>query len=109
MALPTLFRLATLSLSMTTTQIYVMQGWTGTTPAELSMLVHEMVHHLQSSADMRFACPGNVKVMAYSAQDAWLNLFGESLEGAFGIDKSDAARRRGLHVLIYSSYYAPQR
>ena len=66
--------------------IYVMQGWTGTTPAELSMLVHEMVHHLQSSADMRFACPGEREVMAYSAQNAWLNLFGESLESAFGID-----------------------
>lgn len=66
--------------------IYLMQGWTGTTPAELSMLVHEMVHHLQFSADMRFACPGEREVMAYSAQNAWLNLFGESLESAFGID-----------------------
>lgn len=66
--------------------IYLMQGWTGRTPAELSMLVHEMVHHLQFSADMRFACPGEREVMAYSAQNAWLNLFGESLESAFGID-----------------------
>jgi len=66
--------------------IYVMQGWTGTTPAELSMHVHEMVHHMQSSADIRFACPGEREVMAYTAQDAWLNLFGESLESAFGID-----------------------
>jgi len=42
---------------------------------------------------MRFACPGEREVMAYSAQNAWLNLFGESLESAFGID--DATLRIG--------------
>jgi hypothetical protein len=65
--------------------IYLAKGWTGRTPAELSVLVHEMVHHLQSAADMRFACPGEREAMAYRAQDAWLGLFGTSLEGAFGI------------------------
>jgi hypothetical protein len=65
--------------------IYLSAGWTGRTPAELSVLVHEMVHHLQSAADMRFACPGEREAMAYRAQDAWLGLFGTSLEGAFGI------------------------
>ena len=45
-----------------------------------------MVHHLQSAADMRFACPGEREAVAYRAQDAWLSLFGESLESAFGID-----------------------
>src|SRR5262249_28160478 len=28
--------------------IYLPEGWTGKTPAELSILVHEMVHHLQN-------------------------------------------------------------
>src|SRR5688500_1213719 len=37
--------------------IYLTEGWTGRTPAQLSVLVHEMVHHLQASADMRFVCP----------------------------------------------------
>jgi len=68
--------------------IYVAHNWTGRTAAELSVLVHEMVHHLQSAADMRFACPGEREVLAYRAQDAWLGLFGESLESAFGIDRA---------------------
>ena len=55
-------------------------------PAELSVLVHEMVHHLQAASDMRFACPAEREVLAYRAQGAWLGLFGESLESAFGID-----------------------
>jgi len=66
--------------------IYLSEGWTGRTPADLSVLVHEMVHHLQAAADMRFACPAAREVLAYEAQDAWLGLFGESLESAFGID-----------------------
>lgn len=66
--------------------IYLSSGWTGRTPAELSVLVHEMVHHLQSAADMRFACPGEREVLAYRAQDAWLGLFGTSLESEFSID-----------------------
>src|SRR5665648_166313 len=28
--------------------IYLAEGWTGKTPAESSVLVHEMVHHLQT-------------------------------------------------------------
>lgn len=67
--------------------IFLSRGWTGQSPAELSILVHEMVHHLQASADMRFACPGEREVLAYRAQDAWLGMFGESLESAFGIDQ----------------------
>ncbi len=35
---------------------------------------------------MRFACPGEREALAYHAQDAWLGLFGESLESAFGIN-----------------------
>jgi hypothetical protein len=66
--------------------IYLSDGWTGRTPADLSVLVHEMVHHLQAAAGMRFACPAEREVVAYEAQDAWLSLFGETLESAFGID-----------------------
>jgi hypothetical protein len=65
--------------------IYLSDGWTGRTPAELSVLVHEMVHHLQEAGDMRFACPAEREVVAYHAQEAWLGLFGESLQSAFGI------------------------
>jgi len=66
--------------------IYLAEGWTGQSPAELSVLAHEMVHHLQSEADLRFACPGEREALAYRAQDAWLRLFGTDLERSFGID-----------------------
>ncbi|MDP5308627.1 DUF6647 family protein [Paracoccus spongiarum] len=66
--------------------IYLIDGWRGHDAAELSVLVHEMVHHLQASADMRFACPAERERLAYEAQDAWLQLFGENLTSAVNID-----------------------
>ncbi len=66
--------------------IFVSDSWTGGTPAELSILVHEMVHHLQRAGGMRFACPAEREVLAYRAQNDWLGLFGETLETAFGMD-----------------------
>ena len=35
-----------------TRTIYLAEGWSGATRAELSVLVHEMVHHLQSRAQL---------------------------------------------------------
>jgi len=66
--------------------IYLHEDWRGTTPADSSLLVHEMVHHLQNVAGMRFACPGEREKDAYKAQRAWLKLFDRTLEGEFGID-----------------------
>lgn len=66
--------------------ILVSEGWTGGTVAELSILVHEMVHHLQQEAGTVFACPAERERLAYRAQDDWLKLFGHDLQGAFGID-----------------------
>lgn len=66
--------------------IYLFQGWTGRTPAELSVLVHEVAHHLQSAANLRFACPAERERVAYRAQGEWLTLFDETLESAFNID-----------------------
>ncbi|WP_292184417.1 DUF6647 family protein [Mesorhizobium sp.] len=66
--------------------IFLAAGWTGRTPAELSVLVHEMVHHLQAAAEMRFACPGEREALAYRAQEAWLRLFGTDLKSTFNID-----------------------
>ena len=37
--------------------IFLPEGWTGTTPAELSILVHELVHHVQNAAGLKYACP----------------------------------------------------
>jgi hypothetical protein len=70
------------------TTIFVTENWTGRTVADLSILVHELVHHMQAAADMRFACAGEREMLAYQAQGAWLGLFGESLESAFEIDRA---------------------
>jgi hypothetical protein len=40
-----------------TRTIFLPDTWTGETPADLSVLVHEMVHHLQNSAHMKYECP----------------------------------------------------
>jgi AMMECR1 domain-containing protein len=78
-----------------TKTIYLPKGWSGRTAAELSILVHEMVHHLQHKARTRFECPADREKVAYEAQGRWLSLFGRSLEQEFDIN--------GLTLLISTS------
>ena len=66
--------------------IYLQPEWNGRTPAELSMLVHEMVHHLQNVAHIAYACPQEREKLAYEAQEKWLGLFGRDLSHEFQID-----------------------
>lgn len=61
-------------------------GWQGHTPAELSVLVHELVHHMQNTAGLTYGCPQEREALAYDAQDKWLGLFGRTLAGEFQID-----------------------
>jgi hypothetical protein len=69
-----------------TATIYLADTWTGRTPAELSILVHEMVHHLQKIGALRYACAGAREKPAYEAQEKWLGLFGLDLETSFDVD-----------------------
>jgi len=69
-----------------TKTIYLLEGWRGKTPGELSMLVHEMVHHLQNVGQLKFACAQEREKLAYKAQDGWLGLFGSDLMREFQID-----------------------
>jgi hypothetical protein len=69
-----------------TQTIYLPAGWTGRNPAQLSLLVHEMVHHLQNVAGLRHECTEAREKTAYLAQDRWLKMFGENLEEAFALD-----------------------
>jgi len=66
--------------------IYLPEGWTGASPAEQSVLVHEMVHHIQQRAGLRFNCPEQREKLAYEAQELWLAQFGTSLEQEFELD-----------------------
>lgn len=67
--------------------IYLPMGWTGASPAEQSVLVHELVHHAQKTGGLNFECPMAREKTAYLAQDRWLELFGTSIEKEFEIDK----------------------
>jgi hypothetical protein len=69
-----------------TRTIFLPEGWTGDTPADLSMLVHEMVHHLQHAAHIKYECVPASEELAYAAQDKWLGLFGHDLATDFGLD-----------------------
>jgi hypothetical protein len=66
--------------------IYLPLGWSGATPAEVSILVHEMVHHIQNVAGMSYPCPEAREAPAFAAQAAWLARSGMDLPAAFGID-----------------------
>jgi hypothetical protein len=78
-----------------TKTIYLSDKWTGSGPAELSVLVHEMVHHLQNEAGTTYECPAERERLAYEVQDKWLGLFGRNLESEFEIN--------GLALLVSTS------
>jgi hypothetical protein len=70
----------------TTRTIFLSNIWTGTTPVDQSVLVHEMVHHLQNLGKLKFECPMAREKLAYLAQDRWLKRFGKDLETEFEVD-----------------------
>jgi hypothetical protein len=69
-----------------TKTIYLPENWMGNTPAELSILVHEMVHHLQNTGKLKFECPQEREQVAYKAQERWLEMFGRDLLRDFELD-----------------------
>jgi len=66
--------------------IFLPDDWIGISPADQSVLVHEMVHHLQNLAKLKFECPMAREKLAYMAQGKWLGRFGMSLESEFDVD-----------------------
>ncbi len=66
--------------------IHIPATWTGTEPVEMSVLVHEMVHHFQQVNGMSFPCPAAREKQAYDVQQAWLERHGETLTGSFEIN-----------------------
>ena len=75
--------------------IYLPDTFKGDTIAELSVLVHEVVHHMQSIAGLRYDCPQAREKQAYLAQQKWLNQFDRDLWTEFKID--------AFTVLVYGS------
>jgi Domain of unknown function (DUF6647) len=75
--------------------IYLPESWNGESHVDASILVHEMVHHLQNVGRLQHACPDAREKAAYLAQDQWLRRFGQDLETAFGIDLFTIVVRAG--------------
>ncbi|MEM7315900.1 MAG: DUF6647 family protein [Planctomycetota bacterium] len=69
-----------------TQTIVLPEGWDPTSPRDVSILVHEMVHHGQYQGRSKYACSAQRERLAYQAQDEWLSLFEKSLESEFEID-----------------------
>jgi uncharacterized protein DUF6647 len=67
--------------------IFLSESWTGANPVDVSVLVHEMVHHLQNLGKLKYECPEAREKLAYEAQDQWLKLYGCDLEKDFEIDR----------------------
>jgi hypothetical protein len=66
--------------------IYLHRNWNAARPADVSVLVHELVHHLQTTAGQQFACAQEREKDAYNAQRGWLDRFGTTIEQEFEID-----------------------
>jgi hypothetical protein len=69
-----------------TKTIFLSESWTGSTPAEQSVLVHEMVHHMQNLGKLKYECPRAREKLAYEAQNEWLKIHGLEIEKEFEID-----------------------
>lgn len=68
--------------------IYLPEGWTGKTPAETSIVVHQMVYHVQNLAGLTYECSWERERIAYAAQESWLRLRDSNLWDAFAIDRT---------------------
>ena len=70
-----------------TKTIYLPDGWNGSTPTEMSILVHAMAHHIQNVSGRKYYdCPEERKALPYEAQERWLGLYDRSLKEDFSIE-----------------------
>jgi hypothetical protein len=56
--------------------IYLADSWNKDDPVDQSILVHELVHHLQIEDHIQFACWGRYEAQAYELQIQWLRTQG---------------------------------
>lgn len=68
--------------------IYLPERWTGKTPPEVSILIHQMVYHVQNLAGLKYECSWERERIAYAAQERWLRLHDSNLRDAFAIDQT---------------------
>lgn len=61
-----------------TQTIFLVRPWSMRNPQDVSVLLHELIHHRQATA-RHWYCPGQQELPAYRLQDAWLADQGESI------------------------------
>jgi hypothetical protein len=71
----------------TTQTIHLPETWHGADPRAVSVLVHEVAHHLQHKAGLKYACGQAREQLAFAAQEKWLAISGMSLESAFRMNR----------------------
>ncbi|KZY39677.1 hypothetical protein A3731_10430 [Roseovarius sp. HI0049] len=54
-----------------TQTIYLVRPWSMRNPQDVSVLLHELAHHRQATAQ-HWYCPGQQELPAYRLQEAWL-------------------------------------
>lgn len=69
-----------------TRTIFLHKDWTAASPADVSVLVHEMVHHLQNVGGISHECEEGREQPAYLAQARWLEFMNTTLEVEFELD-----------------------
>jgi hypothetical protein len=78
--------------------IFLSDDWNPKKPKDVSVLIHEMVHHLQNLDKQAFPCPADRERLAYKAQALWLVLFQTSFDVEFEIDELTVKlRTRCMH------------
>mgnify|MGYP002862481764 CR=1 FL=1 len=67
--------------------IILQKGWTSDTIPGRSILVHELVHHMQymSGQISKFKCQGKIEKEAYDVQNKWLEPYGLDVHKALKI------------------------
>lgn len=76
--------------------IYLVEPWSAENPADVSVLLHELIHHRQD--DRYYACPGAQELPAYRAQKAWLAERGLPLDvNWIAIVLAAGCTPRGIH------------
>lgn len=79
-----------------TSTIYLVEPWSAEDPQDVSVLLHELVHHRQ--APHHFFCPAAQEEAAYKLQDQWLGERGMQADVNWIAVILDAGcRRRDVH------------
>ena len=79
-------------------RVYVGAGWSPETAGGQSILVHQLVYHLQTLAGLKYECPQARARVAYDAQARWLSRTGRTLESEFGIDPETLLLSTECHI-----------